>query len=67
MANSPLTQPHSWDSRPLNLSRFIPTLLSMQSNRATADVFPICDDLTDVENDDDHDDVFSPSNDHANL
>ena len=47
--------------------RFVPTLSSMQSNGATADVFLICDDLTDVEDDDGHDDVFAPSKDRANL
>ncbi|KAH8996342.1 hypothetical protein EDB92DRAFT_1794095 [Lactarius akahatsu] len=54
----PTAQPHSWDNRSLNLSRSVPTLSSMQSNGAIADVFPICDDLTDVEDDDD---VFAPS------
>jgi hypothetical protein len=38
---------------PLNLSRSVPTLSSMQSNGAIVDVFPICDDLTDAEDDDD--------------
>ncbi len=57
----PHAQPHSWDSRSLNLSRSVPTLSSMQANGAIADVFPICDDLTDVEGDDSHDDVFTPS------
>ena len=45
----------------MNLSRSVPTLSSMQSNGAIADVFPICDDLTDAEDDDGHDDVFAPS------
>ncbi|KAH9006563.1 hypothetical protein EDB86DRAFT_3070551 [Lactarius hatsudake] len=35
-----------------------PSKAFMQSNGAIADVFPICDDLTDVEDDDD---VFAPS------
>ncbi|KAH9042509.1 hypothetical protein EDB85DRAFT_2139084 [Lactarius pseudohatsudake] len=54
----PTAQPHSWDNRSLNLSRSVPTLSSMQSNGAIADVFPICDDLTDIEDDED---VFAPS------
>ncbi|KAI9441248.1 hypothetical protein H4582DRAFT_1360595 [Lactarius indigo] len=54
----PTAQPRSWDNHSLNLSRSVPTLSSMQSNGAIADVFPICDDLTDVEDDDD---VFAPS------
>ena len=47
----------NWQGRPLNLSRSVPTLSSMPSSEATVDVFPICDDLTDVEDDD----VFAPS------
>ncbi|KAN0131944.1 hypothetical protein V8E53_010224 [Lactarius tabidus] len=54
----PPAQPRSWDSRSMNLSRSVPTLSSMQSNGAIVDVFPICDDLTDAEDDDD---VFAPS------
>jgi hypothetical protein len=41
----------------LNLSRSVPTLSSMQSSESTTDAFPICDDLTDVEDDD----VFTSS------
>ncbi|KAI0250704.1 hypothetical protein BJV78DRAFT_549066 [Lactifluus subvellereus] len=40
----------TWQSRPLPVSRSVPTLSAM-------DVFPICDDLTDAEDDD----VFAPS------
>lgn len=46
----------AWENRPLNISRSVPSLSSIQSGEAR-DVFPICDDLTDAEDDD----VFAPS------
>jgi hypothetical protein len=46
----------TWESRPMNLSRSVPSLSSMPSEM-TRDVFPICDDLTDAEDDD----MFAPS------
>jgi len=53
----PYGQLPTWQSHPLNLSRSVPTLSSMPSSEAAMDVFPICDDLTDAEDDD----VFAPS------
>jgi len=47
----------TWEGRPLNLSRSVPSLSSIQSSEVTKDTFPICDDLTDAEDDD----VFAPS------
>ena len=47
----------SWENRSLNLSRSVPSLSSTQSGEMGKDVFPICDDLTDAEDDD----VFVPS------
>ena len=47
----------TWEGRPLNLSRSVPSLSSIQSSEVTRDTFPICDDLTDAEDDD----VFAPS------
>ncbi len=47
----------SWESRPMNLSRSVPSLSTIKSGEATRDEFPICDDLTDAEDDD----VFAPS------
>jgi hypothetical protein len=41
----------------MNLSRSVPSLSTIQPNEVTRDVFPICDDLTDAEDDD----VFAPS------
>ncbi|KAI0301611.1 hypothetical protein B0F90DRAFT_1718672 [Multifurca ochricompacta] len=58
----PRGQPHSWESRPLNLSRSVPTVSSTQSGGRAMGVFPICDDLTDVEDDTYNDDgVFAPT------
>ena len=47
----------TWEGRPLNFSRSVPSLSSIQSSEVTRDTFPICDDLTDAEDDD----VFAPS------
>ena len=47
----------TWEGRPLNISRSVPSLSSIQSSEVTKDAFPICDDLTDAEDDD----VFAPS------
>ena len=51
----PQGQMPSWESRPMNLSRSVPSLSSIKSGE-TRDEFPVCDDLTDAE-----DDVFAPS------
>ncbi|KAH9996709.1 hypothetical protein BJV74DRAFT_768855 [Russula compacta] len=53
----PRGQLPSLGSHPLNISRSVPSLSSIQSSDMARDVFPICDDLTDVEDDD----VFAPS------
>ena len=52
----PQGQVPTWESHPLNLSRSVPSLSSIQGEK-TRDVFPICDDLTDAEDDD----MFAPS------
>jgi hypothetical protein len=46
----------TWESRPMNLSRSVPSLSTIKSGEAR-DEFPVCDDLTDAEDDD----VFAPS------
>jgi hypothetical protein len=52
-----MSVPRRREAHPLNLSRSVPSLSSIQSSEVTRDVFPICDDLTDAEDDD----VFAPS------
>jgi len=52
-----MSVPRRREVHPLNLSRSVPSLSSIQSSEVTRDVFPICDDLTDAEDDD----VFAPS------
>lgn len=47
----------TWDSRPMNLSRSVPSLSTIMSDGMAKDEFPVCDDLTDAEDDD----VFGPS------
>jgi hypothetical protein len=47
----------TWDSRPMNLSRSVPSLSTIKSDEVARDEFPVCDDLTDAEDDD----VFAPS------
>jgi hypothetical protein len=52
-----MSVPRRREGHPLNLSRSVPSLSSIQPSEVTGDVFPICDDLTDAEGDD----VFAPS------
>ena len=47
----------TWDSRSMNLSRSVPSLSTIKSEGVARNEFPICDDLTDAEDDD----VFAPS------
>ena len=47
----------TWDSHPMNLSRSVPSLSTIKSVEVARDEFPVCDDLTDAEDDD----VFAPS------
>ena len=47
----------TWESRPLNFPRSIPSLFGVPSCEATKGVRPVCDDLTDAEDDE----VFAPS------
>jgi hypothetical protein len=47
----------TWDSHPMNLSRSVPSLSTIKSDEVARDEFPVCDDLTDAEDDD----VFASS------
>jgi hypothetical protein len=53
----PQGQLQTWDSRSMNLSRSVPSLSTIKSDEVAKDEFPVCDDLTDAEDDD----VFAPS------
>lgn len=53
----PQGQLPTWDSRSMNLSRSVPSLSTIKSDEVARDEFPVCDDLTDAEDDD----VFAPS------
>ena len=46
----------TWDSHPMNLSRSVPSLSTIKSDEVVRDEFPVCDDLTDAEDDD----LFAP-------
>lgn len=53
----PQGQLPTWDSRSMNLSRSVPSLSTIKSDKVAKDEFPVCDDLTDAEDDD----MFAPS------
>ena len=53
----PNEQLPTWDSPAMNLSRSVPSLSTIKSDEVARDEFPVCDDLTDAEDDD----VFAPS------